>query len=385
MRYSLTDIAKFQSGKTIDIKNSNGNIPIFGSNGIVGYTIKPNFRNKIIIGRVGANCGSIQIFKDDFWATDNTLIVSEDNFIVEKSYLYYLLKHLDLNRFSGGSAQPLLTQGILKKIVIDLPNKAIQTEISSKLNLIDNKIKNNIETIELLNLKLQTLYSYWFHQFEFPDENGKPYKSSGGKMVRDNEINREIPNGWKVYPLTQSPIGELINVGIDVFEGEMKYFSTSEIIEDDYGFNKNITYNNRESRANMQPQPESIWFAKMKNSVKHIAFINNSKLLNKVILSTGFAGIKAKNNGFTYLYCFINDDSFEKYKDIIASGSTQESITNTTMEYIKVLIPTHDVLNSFENDYKKYVELIYKIKEEIDLLKEYKRFLLPFILTGFPK
>ena len=123
----------------------------------------------------------------------------------------------------------------------------------------------------------------------------------------------------------------------------------------------------------------------MKNSIKHITFTKESYLINRVILSTGYTGIKAKSNGFSFLHCFINDVNFEDHKDILASGSTQEGVTNATLSYIKFALPSPNVLKLFNLSVKKYIKLLYTLKEQNDKLKNLKSFILPYVLTGFPK
>ena len=94
-----------------------------------------------------------------------------------------------------------------------------QSILNKTCNNIDSKIENNNAINTELEAMAKTIYDYWFLQFKFPDENGKPYKSSGGKMVWNEELNREIPDGWnsitlgKIFSITMgsSPKGETLN------------------------------------------------------------------------------------------------------------------------------------------------------------------------------
>ena len=97
-----------------------------------------------------------------------------------------------------GSNMPNINTEILSKVPIVLPDKKEQDSIASFLDSIDNKISNNNDICSDLEGMAKLLYNYWFVQFDFPDENGKPYKSSGGKMVWNEELKREIPDGWNL-------------------------------------------------------------------------------------------------------------------------------------------------------------------------------------------
>ncbi|HEM3703269.1 TPA: restriction endonuclease subunit S [Streptococcus suis] len=198
-KVALGELIDFKNGKAI--KQSSGKIPIYGGNGILGYTDVSNYENTIIIGRVGAYCGSVHMEKNSCWVSDNAIagIVSQEK---DLKFFYYLLKSLGLNSKQIGSSQPLITQTMLKNMVVDIElDLQKQKSISVFLDNIDQKIAINNQINEELEAMAKTLYDYWFVQFDFPDENGNPYKSSGGKMVYNDQLKREIPEGWGVDSL----------------------------------------------------------------------------------------------------------------------------------------------------------------------------------------
>lgn len=181
MEYKFSELFKWESGKPISI--SEGDIPIYGSNGIIGYTDKQKYNNKIILGRVGAYCGSVSYCTTDFNATDNTLITSCDTDKILYRYAYYLLKIYNLNRYAGGSAQPLITQSILKHLKCEIPSLFIQQKISSILSAYDNFIENNTKRIHLLKQMAENLYKEWFVRFRFPGyETDRLVASKLGKL-----------------------------------------------------------------------------------------------------------------------------------------------------------------------------------------------------------
>lgn len=126
------------------------------------------------------------------------------------NYVYYSLK-LELKRLrekSQGSQTKFLTMPILKDIQLRNIEYQEQLNISSILLSIDKKIELNNQINSELESMAKTLYDYWFVQFDFPDENGKPYKSSGGKMVYNSVLKREIPEGWSNGSLDN--IGQIV-------------------------------------------------------------------------------------------------------------------------------------------------------------------------------
>ena len=198
--FKLEKIIDFKNGKIAPKKL--GKIPIYGGNGILGYTDQSNYENILIIGRVGAYCGSVHIEKGKCWVSDNA-IAGVHKHIENNEYNYYLLKCISLNKKQIGSSQPLLTQGILNKIDVNIySDENIRTKIAAVLSALDAKIELNNRINAELEKMAKTLYDYWFVQFDFPDANGKPYKSSGGKMVWNEELKREIPAGWEVLQLS---------------------------------------------------------------------------------------------------------------------------------------------------------------------------------------
>ena len=227
VKIKLGDVIDFKNGKSV--KKSDGIIPIYGGNGILGYTDKSNFSHTIVVGRVGAYCGSIHVEDNSCWVSDNAIagVPKEGQ---DLTYLYYVLKSLNLNSKQIGSSQPLITQSMLKDMVVDIEiDIEKQKKIANSISIIDQKIQINNQINQELEAMAKTLYDYWFVQFDFPDQNGKPYKSSGGKMVYHPELKREIPEGWGVEKLSS-----LLEIGRETInpmktpKEEFKYYSIPE-------------------------------------------------------------------------------------------------------------------------------------------------------------
>ena len=228
----------------------------------------------------------------------------------------------------------------------------------------------------------KTLYDYWFLQFEFPNEKGNPYKSSGGKMVWNAELKREIPEGWIVENLMETSICKDIKSGVDYFDTK-NYLPTANINGEVINDGEYVTFENRENRANMQPVKGSVWFAKMKNSVKHLTIPYNSDwFINKYILSTGFQGLKCTKISLPFIHCIINSDWFEPYKDVLSHGATQESVNNSDLKNIKFVVPNQNILKQFSEITMPILEKKFKIIRENQELASFRDLLLPLFMNG---
>ncbi|NQL61176.1 restriction endonuclease subunit S [Streptococcus suis] len=166
----------------------------------------------ILITAVGT-IGKIYLVKDvGFYFKDGNLIWVRDvnKEIININYLYYFLNspifQSNILKNNIGAVQKAITIDHLKSIELDLPTLEDQNNISNILKNIDQKIALNNQINEELEAMAKTLYDYWFVQFDFPNENGKPYKSSGGKMVYNDQLKREIPEGWGVKQLGEVSI-----------------------------------------------------------------------------------------------------------------------------------------------------------------------------------
>ena len=196
-RGKLQNIYNFQYGKGNTIENIGGDYPIYGSNGIVGYTNKFNSESSPVIGHIGAYAGIVNWANGKHYVTYNGVICKIKK-SADSKFGYYSLLNANVQRFVRGSTQPFVSYDLINEIEIWLPNIETQQKIAAVLCALDNKIELNNQINTELEAMAKTLYDYWFVQFDFPDENGKPYKSSGGKMVFNEVLKREIPVGWEV-------------------------------------------------------------------------------------------------------------------------------------------------------------------------------------------
>lgn len=292
----------------------------------------------------------------------------------------YFRKIIDANAVMTLRAS--FNEDIFSYIKLWLPDYEIQVGIGDFFWNIEQKIRVNRKITASLEEMAKLLYDYWFVQFDFPDENGKPYKSSGGKMVWNDELKREIPEGWEVGNIIDNVLTSVIKNGVDLFESK-NYLPTANVVGETITDGDWVTYENRESRANMQPTKYSVWFAKMKNSVKHISIPDDSEwFIEKYILSTGLEGIQCDEQSFGYIHCIVNSDYFERYKDTVAHGATQESVNDDDLRNIKFVIPSRNTLNQFSKVINPILEAKFKSIYENQQLASLRDFLLPMMMNG---
>ncbi len=163
---NLGELLKFSNGKKSPERSGGAGNPVYGSNGIIGYAETANSaKNSLIIGRVGTFCGSVYFSSKECWVTDNAIKASaiDGN---NPIFLYYLLKHLNLNQWREGSGQPLINQSILKGIEVLTPSSTDQDQIAIILGSLDEKIETNRQTNQTLEAMAQALFKSWFVDFD---------------------------------------------------------------------------------------------------------------------------------------------------------------------------------------------------------------------------
>ena len=150
--YRIEDITENISSGRCKSHSPNGKYNLYGSTGIIGKTDEACYEgNLVLVARVGANAGSLQIINELCGITDNTLIIKPKE--VNAQYLYFFLQHFNLNRLIFGSGQPLITGGMLKKVKVSLGTVQEQNKLTKLLSLLDERIATQNKIID----KLQSL------------------------------------------------------------------------------------------------------------------------------------------------------------------------------------------------------------------------------------
>ena len=325
----------------------------------------------------------IQRYTGKFNAYQRTYVITaREGYNID--YIKYSIE-LSLNhlkKIAQGSQTKFLTMPILNDFELEDLTLEEQNKLIAGIVAIDKKIEINNAINNNLLQTINTIYEYWFYQFEFPNNENKPYKSNNGNLIWNKELKRNIPADWKVQNFYNNELYKLISSGIDKFKVKT-YLATADVNDISINNGSIINFETRESRANMQPVLYSVWFAKMKNSVKHL-FLNKemNKIIDNYILSTGFYGFQCSENSFEYVSSIISSTHFENLKDLLSHGATQQGITDDDLKNMKLLVPNIDVLNKFHNATKGlYSQLSHNLIENKRLV-ELRNYLLPLLMNG---
>jgi type I restriction enzyme, S subunit len=195
------NITTLEYGKPVNYKQLDGTVPVYGTNGQIGFTNSEPLCKfpSVIVGRKGAYRG-VHFSPVPFCVIDTGFFlkpICKD--IIDLKFAYYNLLNTDINRLDSGSAIPSTSRPDFYQLDLLLPQPPEQKSIADILSCLDAKIENLRRQNETLEQIAQTLFKHWFIDFEFPNADGKPYKSSGGAMS-PSELD-DIPEGWHIGKL----------------------------------------------------------------------------------------------------------------------------------------------------------------------------------------
>jgi len=373
-RVKLNEALDFYNGKKRP--NSNGDIPVYGGNGILDFCNDYNTEgDNIIIGRVGAYCGNVNYVRGKCWISDNAILTKSKNDF-DSSFLYYVLVNENLHQHHIGSSQPLLTQGILKTIEINKPDYVEQKKIAKLLSSLDEKIEVNNQINKTLENMAQAIFKQWFVDFEFPNEDGEPYLSSGGEMV-DSELGM-IPKGWEVKGLDD--IAEYLNgLAMQKFrpeENERSYpvLKIKELRQGATSSDSDICSMNIEKRYVVKDGD--------------VIFSWSGSLLVDIWCG-GFCGLnqhlfKVTSDKYEkWFYYYWTNYHLERFISIAKSkATTMGHINRKDLTDSKVVVPSEDIYIKATSFLKPILDRLTESKIESRQLNELRDTLLPKLMSG---
>jgi type I restriction enzyme S subunit len=378
--YRLSDLMEIKYGK--DHKHlADGSYPLFGSGGIMRYVEKSIYEEEsILIPRKGT-LSNLFYVNEPFWSVDTMFWSKIKQYKVLPKYLYYTLKTYNLAELNVGSAVPSLTTEVLNKVDVTIPNIEIQSAIAEILSSLDDKIElNNKINQELENLA-QTLFKRWFIDFEFPNENGEPYKSSGGEMV-ESELG-EIPKGWGVYSMDE--LLETVSKTYPLKKVSEVVFLNTGDIQDGKFLHKNFSNpQNLPGQAKKSISQNDILYSEIRPANKRFAYVYFDS--SQYVVSTKLMVLRSKvemNSLFQYFY-LTQQESIKHLQQLAESRSgTFPQITFSEVSTIKIALPDFDLVNTFvEIALKPYYDNQFHIKEENESLVNLRDTLLPKLISG---
>lgn len=352
---------KFKNGKKRP--SVTGKYPVYGGNGILDYATEFNDENVVIIGRVGAFCGSVYYEQNKCWISDNAISAQNTNNTTIE-YVYYLLSSLNLNKRHIGTSQPLLTQEILSKIEVILPSLSEQKAIASILSSLDDKIELNNRINANLEAQAQAIFKSWFVDFEpfggtMPDDwiTGKAedfFDISIGKTPPRKEPQWFTTNPQDVIWASISDMGSC-----GAFISDSSEYLTPESI----------------TRFNVKIIPDHTVILSFKLTVGRVAITDGEMSTNEAI-----AHFKQSDDIVVeYLYCYLK--AFD-YHSLGSTSSIATAVNSKTVKAMTFIMPAEKVLQDFHQVVSAFFELIKINLKENKSLITLRNTLLPKLMSG---
>ena len=387
---TLGKLIEFQRG--YDLPKSSfvdGKYPVISSNGILGY--HNQFKAKgpgITIGRSGT-VGLPQYIGMDFFPHNTSLYV-KDFKGNDSKYIFYLLKTLRLNERKTGSGVPTMNRNHLHPLKV-LANLDIndQNKIASILSTIDSKIELNKKINIDLEELTRTLYNYWFVQFDFPNEKGKPYKSNGGEMIWNDVLKRNIPKKWELKELDNiiSRSGTGLNprdnfkLGLgdnyyitikNVKGGKIIFDDTCDKVDDE-------ALKIIDNRSDLQVG--DILFTSIEPV--GVTYFIHEKPKNWNINESVFT-IRPNYEKVTseFLYMLLSSDEMKTFTKNVSTGSIHKGVRHSVLKTFKLAYFDKKLIDSFSSMISPILFKINSINQENQKLVGLRDWLLPMLMNG---
>jgi type I restriction enzyme S subunit len=340
--------------------------------------------NDLLFSIAGAYLGKLAIVEAiDLPANTNqaVAILRVDKEKANVNYLYYYFSQIHINdyinKLSSQSSQPNLNLDLLGKLQFKNYELETQKKIAKVLSDLDAKIELNNKINSELEAMAKTLHDYWFVQFDFPDADGKPYKTSGGKMVWNEELKREIPDGWKN--------GQLGDVGkVSMCKRVMKHETSSN---DEIPFFKISTFGG-DANTYISRDLFELYREKYSYPKRGDILISAAGTIGKIVIFDGESSYFQDSN----IVWIDNDESkipncflFYYYQTepwVATGGSTIKRLYNDNIRSLKTIFPNSEILKQFSHIINPRLEKKQQIESENKKLSSLRDWLLPMLMNG---
>lgn len=383
--------------KSVDIKNTDGKVTR-----VIGVSITKNFIPSVanlngvdltkynLIKKNQFACKLMSVGRDlqlpiDLYKEDKCALISSAYYVFEvvdknlilPDYLNMWFRRKETDRWvgyiSGGDVRGGISWDMFLEMDVNVPSIEKQRKIVDQYQAVENKIKINEQFCEKLEATAQTLYKQWFVDFEFPNENGLPYKSYGGTMVFNEELEKEIPEGWEVKSLGE--VTDKTSSGSTPSRDDMSYWTNGEIPWLKTGeLNDKIVVDSeekitmkalKETSVKLIPK-DSLLIAmygegKTKGSVGYLKFEATTNQACCALISSNVQIIN-------FLYYAMKANKDEILKNAI--GGAQPNLSKKIVDEFRLLIPKIDILEKFDlNNYILYQESILNQNQKLTQLE----------------
>ena len=328
MKYNLADVCvRLSSGKGIPAKmiESSGRFPVYGGNGLRGYTEQSNFDGECaIIGRQGAFCGNVRFFSGKAYMTEHA-IVAVANKDHNTRYLAYLLSTMSLGHLSAQSAQPGLSVKTLSKVTVDLPSKEEQDKAVNILSSLEDKIAENSKINDNLEQQAVTYFQ------ELYINNANPMWQIGTISDLGTVVGGSTPSKTKPEYYTNNGIAWITPKDLSI--NKSKFISHGENDITELGL--------KNSRATVMPKGTVLFSSRA--PIGYIAIASNEVTTNQGFKSV----VPYLEIGTAFVYFFLKHSL--PVIESAASGSTFKEISGSAMKNIPAIIPDRSTLDQFNS------------------------------------
>ena len=352
---ALSDLLTFGNGKRKP--STSGNIPIYGGNGVLGFSNDSNYQDEtIVIGRVGAYCGSVYYETKPIWVSDNALSAKpkSDNNL---KFLYYFLKQVELNQYAGGSSHPLVTQTLLNSLEFDVcTNPSEQKAIAEVLSSLDDKIDLLHRQNKTLQQMAETLFRQWFME--------------------------EAQEDWEDVTISQFVSLNPKSITKEYSISNIEYLDTGSLTEGHFGEFQSYQLDVAPSRAKRLVQHNDILISTVRPNQKHYGIVKEP--IENLVVSTGFCVVTCITIDPHFIYLLLTNDEMTEYLHSIAEGSTSTypSLKPVDIGAIEFKLPPEYLLSGFSEVANSAWEKIQKNYKQVRILESLRDTLLPKLMSG---
>lgn len=375
----------------VNVKN--GRINIFeDTKNVSNRTLENNYiplDDKSLLMSINGTLGNLAFYNGEKIMLGKSAAYLNFKTEINRFYYYYFqLSGVQAYFYKVATGSTIKNLGLksIQDFEVPCPEEKDWRPIAKVLSDLDAKIELNHKINAELEAMAKLIYDYWFVQFEFPNENGKPYKSSGGKMIWNEEMKREVPEGWEDGTLNQ--IGEIIGGSTPskaVDENFCQGNGMPWITPKDLSLNKGKKYITRGEwdvtdrglkEASLKIMPSGTVLLSSRAPIGYLAISRT-----KVTTNQGFKSFVPKEN-------FSSEFIFHTIQNLIpeikanSSGSTFQEVSTATLRTIKTVLPSIDVLSEYDEKIKPIFRNQDVLEQENQKLVELRDWLLPMLMNG---
>lgn len=337
----------------------------------------------VLVAMYGATAGKASLLKMEA-CTNQAICAILPNKDYSSTFLKYSIDTLydHLVGLSSGSARDNLSQAALKKLKLIMPpTKDEQNKLVSILALIDRKIELNRAINQNLEAMAKQLYDYWFVQFDFPNENGKPYKSCGGKMVWNEKLKREIPSCFNIANMEKlCKFRNGINyskdeTGNDFQIVNVRNISSSKILLDGEDFDTITVPMTKAENYLLKSEDIIIARSGCPGSTRLLISPTNTLFCGFIICCTPHNS--SMRNYLTY--CL---KQLEGTNATTSGGSILQNVSQDTLKGLPIVVPNKQIINKFNETIELIFTRILNCLKETKALTKQRDELLPLLMNG---